>query len=96
MVPPAELINSSLPDLVIEECIPNCEECARIWINELVGHRIVCKCKKCEKHKEGANELNYLQKQRLEEEVDKPSHYLNQHQKASVVTTAGIYYDYNT
>jgi hypothetical protein len=41
-----------IPDLVIEECIPNCEECADIWINELVGHRIVCKCKKCQKLKE--------------------------------------------
>jgi hypothetical protein len=95
-MPPSELINSTLSDLIIEECIPNCEECAGIWINELIGHRIVCVCNKCEKHKERANELIYLQKQRLEEEAGKPSHYLNQPSESQRGNHSRSYYDYNT
>jgi hypothetical protein len=45
---PTGLVKSyTLPDLTIPECIPNCNECSRIWINECIGHRIVCKCKWC-------------------------------------------------
>jgi hypothetical protein len=54
-VDPVKVIANKINNLPIpdrEKCIPNCEECADIWINELVGHRIVCKCKKCQKHKE--------------------------------------------
>jgi hypothetical protein len=46
-----ELIKSyTLPDLTIPECIPNCNECPGIWVNECIGHRIMCQCKKCQKH----------------------------------------------
>jgi hypothetical protein len=37
-----------LNDLIIEECIPNCEKCPSVWSNEQLAHRIVCKCKKCQ------------------------------------------------
>ena len=40
-----------LNDLVIEECIPNCEKCPSVWVNEQIGHRLVCKCKKCQHDK---------------------------------------------
>jgi hypothetical protein len=39
------------PDLIIEDCIPSCRECPSIWTNEKIGHRILCRCKKC-KHGE--------------------------------------------
>jgi hypothetical protein len=38
-------------DLVIDECIPNCEQCPSVWVNEQIAHRIVCRCSKCERHK---------------------------------------------
>jgi hypothetical protein len=37
----------SIPDLIIEECIPSCAQCPLTWINEYTGHRIACKCKRC-------------------------------------------------
>jgi hypothetical protein len=46
-----------VPDLVIEECIPNCEQCPSSWINEQIAHRIVCRCTKCEHHKTEAGEV---------------------------------------
>jgi len=39
-----------ISDIVIEECIPNCKQCPRIWINEHIGHRIICECKKFQNH----------------------------------------------
>lgn len=55
MMPHTELIDNNLPDLRISECIPNCRECPGMWINEQFGHRIVCECKKCLKHKDQTN-----------------------------------------
>ena len=37
----------SIQPIVIEECIPNCEKCPSVWMNEIIEHCIVCKCKKC-------------------------------------------------
>jgi hypothetical protein len=48
----AELVNNTLPDLRISECIPNCKECPGMWINQQLGHRIVCECKTCRTHNE--------------------------------------------
>ena len=38
---------SLLPDLIIENCLPNCGECPGQWKNEYSKHRIVCRCNKC-------------------------------------------------
>ena len=54
-MPSVELINNNFPDLGISECIPNCRDCPGMWINEQLGHRIVCECKKCRKHKDQTN-----------------------------------------
>ena len=37
----------SIPPIIVEECIPSCEQCPSVWINEEIGHRILCRCKKC-------------------------------------------------
>ena len=38
----------TLPDLIINVCPLGCSaRCARIWINESIGHRIICKCCQC-------------------------------------------------
>ena len=57
MMPHTELIDNNLPDLRISECIPNCRECPGIWINEQLGHSIICECKKCLTHKDQNNEI---------------------------------------
>lgn len=36
-----------LPPLIANVCSPNCEECAGMWINKVIGHKIVCDCVKC-------------------------------------------------
>jgi hypothetical protein len=37
-----------LPDLVVNICPLGCDgKCAEIWINEAIGHRIICDCIKC-------------------------------------------------
>jgi hypothetical protein len=36
-----------LQDLLIEKCIPSCEQCPSFWINEQIEHRILCRCKRC-------------------------------------------------
>lgn len=34
-----------LPDLIVNACPFGCnQECAKVWINKTIGHRIVCKC----------------------------------------------------
>lgn len=41
-------VEPKIDDLVIEECIPSCKRCAGIWINQLIQHKILCSCMKCE------------------------------------------------
>jgi hypothetical protein len=37
--------SSSIPDLVVNICPLGCDgTCARIWINESIGHKIICNC----------------------------------------------------
>jgi Zn ribbon nucleic-acid-binding protein len=37
-----------LPDLIVNTCPLGCDrKCAEIWINETIGHRIICDCIKC-------------------------------------------------
>jgi hypothetical protein len=38
----------SLPDLILEQCIPNCKECPSLWMSKQIAHRIVCRCIKCQ------------------------------------------------
>jgi hypothetical protein len=34
-----------IPDLVITRCpIDDCSHCAIVYVNKLIGHRIVCRC----------------------------------------------------
>jgi hypothetical protein len=42
-----ESLSPPIPNLIIEECIPSCTECPLIWINEQTGHKIACRCKRC-------------------------------------------------
>ena len=36
----------TLPDLILNACPLGCnQDCAIIWTNRTIGHRIVCKCK---------------------------------------------------
>ncbi len=42
----------NLLDIVLEVCPLGCNgKCSQIWINEIIGHRIVCKCTKCDHDK---------------------------------------------
>ena len=37
-----------LPDLIVNICPLGCDgKCAEIWINETIGHKIICNCIKC-------------------------------------------------
>jgi hypothetical protein len=38
------------PDLVIDGCPNGCSNCAGIYINSTIGHKIICKCS-CGHHK---------------------------------------------
>jgi hypothetical protein len=38
----------SFPDLIIEQCIPNCRQCSGVWIKDSIQHRIICRCKFCD------------------------------------------------
>lgn len=41
-----------LYDIVLEVCPLGCNRrCSEIWINEIIGHRIICKCTKCDHDK---------------------------------------------
>jgi hypothetical protein len=43
-----EFCQNALQDLVLEVCPLGCDKkCSEVWINETIGHRIVCRCKKC-------------------------------------------------
>jgi hypothetical protein len=47
------------PDLIVNICPLGCNgKCAEIWINETIGHRIICDCIKC-----GHNKKRYLNKE---------------------------------
>ncbi len=48
------------PDLIIHECIPDCQECSKIWINSVTGHKIVCNCTKCDHGKNKQNSLGEI------------------------------------
>jgi hypothetical protein len=38
----------NLQDLILDNCSLGCNgKCSELWINEIMGHRIVCKCTKC-------------------------------------------------
>lgn len=40
----------TIPDLKLKTCPLGCDnKCLRVWINEITGHKIICKCE-C-KHK---------------------------------------------
>lgn len=45
------------PDLIITECPLNCKGCNQIWVNEFIGNRIICICKKCNHNKTIKNSL---------------------------------------
>jgi len=51
---------SSMPDLIVEQCIPNCNECPGNWINTEIQHQIICRCHKC---KHGQSEKASLSNQ---------------------------------
>jgi hypothetical protein len=41
-----------LSDIILEACPLGCNrECSELWINEIIGHRIVCKCIECDHDK---------------------------------------------
>lgn len=41
-------------DLIVNRCPLGCNrQCARIWINQNTGHRIICKCKCRHKNQAG-------------------------------------------
>ena len=40
--------SANLPDLQIYSCIPKCGKCPRVWNNEHIRHRIICKCSYCD------------------------------------------------
>jgi hypothetical protein len=33
-----------VPDLILNGCPVNCKDCKRIYLNDQIRHRIVCKC----------------------------------------------------
>jgi hypothetical protein len=38
------LAATELPDLIVKSCPLGCDSvCARIWTNEVTGHRIICR-----------------------------------------------------
>jgi hypothetical protein len=40
------ILNSKLSNLVVYRCPLGCDgNCAGVWINDITGYRIVCKCK---------------------------------------------------
>jgi hypothetical protein len=39
--------SSSYPDLIVEECPVGCNNCKEVYVNQQLGHRIVCLCHKC-------------------------------------------------
>jgi hypothetical protein len=59
------------PDLVISQCPTGCENCAEVYVNEDTGHRILCKCIKC-------NHGNLKNKIKEQREVDKEGQFPNQ------------------
>ena len=39
------ILSDTIPDLIVKICPLGCDtKCAEIWINETIGHRIICKC----------------------------------------------------
>ncbi|MGB8033297.1 MAG: hypothetical protein WCF03_05695, partial [Nitrososphaeraceae archaeon] len=40
--------SDTLPDLIVNVCPRGCNgKCARTWINDKIGHKIICICDKC-------------------------------------------------
>ena len=34
-----------MPDLTVDRCPATCnQDCERVWINDVIGHRIICAC----------------------------------------------------
>jgi len=43
---------ATLPDLIVSICPFGCNgTCQKVWLNETIDHRIICKCKKCNHNK---------------------------------------------
>lgn len=41
-----------LSDIILESCPLGCDrKCSKLWINEIIGHRILCKCRRCDHDK---------------------------------------------
>jgi hypothetical protein len=34
-------------DLITDACPLGCDICSRVYVNEYIGHRILCRCKRC-------------------------------------------------
>jgi hypothetical protein len=35
----------NIPDLIVRKCpVDDCSQCAMVYINTLIGHRIICRC----------------------------------------------------
>jgi hypothetical protein len=39
------------PDLIVDQCPIDCENCGEIYVNDQIGHRIVCRCIRCNHNK---------------------------------------------
>lgn len=51
---PEQKNEHSLSDIILEICPLGCDrKCSELWINKIIGHRIVCKCTKCNHDKKG-------------------------------------------
>lgn len=44
------LLDQRYPDLIIDGCPNGCSNCAGIYINSTIGHKIICNCS-CGHHK---------------------------------------------
>jgi hypothetical protein len=41
----SERVKNGLPDLIISNCPLGCNKaCEEVWINDNIGHKIVCSC----------------------------------------------------
>jgi hypothetical protein len=50
----------NIPDLIVRKCpVDDCSHCAMIYINTLIGHRIICRCRCHSLTEETQERLNY-------------------------------------
>ena len=68
------------PDLLVDKCPLGCDNCAQVYVNNEIGHRIICKCLNC-------NHGNLKNKKIKEhqQEVEKEDQFPNQpHVEANI------------